>query len=145
MPSLPSDLMSLRNLPTGVPSIPGLPSVPDLPSMPALAGGLRDRAESTFESARGAVGQATDAASGAVGDAVDTATGVVGGAVDAAKGAAGHALDAAKGAVGQASGALAATSTDELVRRLFDPLAARLKAELRLDRERAGFVTDLRR
>ena len=51
-------------------------------------------------------------------------------------------------AVGQATGAagaLAAASTDELVRRLFDPLAARLKAELRLDRERAGFVTDLRR
>ncbi|HST82952.1 MAG TPA: hypothetical protein VLL08_14560, partial [Kineosporiaceae bacterium] len=36
-------------------------------------------------------------------------------------------------------------STDELVRTLFDPLAARLKAELRLDRERAGVVTDLRR
>jgi hypothetical protein len=34
---------------------------------------------------------------------------------------------------------------DELVRRLFDPLAARLKAELRLDRERAGLITDLRR
>ena len=36
-------------------------------------------------------------------------------------------------------------SMDELVRRLFDPLSARLKAELRLDRERAGLVTDLRR
>jgi len=35
-------------------------------------------------------------------------------------------------------------STDELVHRLFEPLAARLKAELRLDRERAGLVTDLR-
>jgi len=34
---------------------------------------------------------------------------------------------------------------DELARRLFDPLAARLKAELRLDRERAGLLTDLRR
>ncbi len=35
-------------------------------------------------------------------------------------------------------------STDELVHRLFEPLAARLKAELRLDRERAGLVADLR-
>ena len=34
---------------------------------------------------------------------------------------------------------------DELARQLFGPLAARLKAELRLDRERAGLLTDLRR
>jgi hypothetical protein len=34
---------------------------------------------------------------------------------------------------------------DELVRQLFDPLCARLKAELRLDRERAGLLTDLHR
>jgi hypothetical protein len=33
---------------------------------------------------------------------------------------------------------------DELARRLFDPLSARLRAELRLDRERAGVHTDLR-
>ena len=44
-----------------------------------------------------------------------------------------------------AAGGAAGASTDELVRRLFDPLAARLKAELRLDRERAGLITDLRR
>jgi hypothetical protein len=44
-----------------------------------------------------------------------------------------------------ANAAHAAPSTDELVRTLFDPLAARLKAELRLDRERAGFITDLKR
>lgn len=36
-------------------------------------------------------------------------------------------------------------SLDELVRRLFDPLSARLKDELRLDRERAGLISDLRR
>jgi hypothetical protein len=33
---------------------------------------------------------------------------------------------------------------DELARQLFGPLAARLKAEFRLDRERAGLLTDLR-
>ena len=33
---------------------------------------------------------------------------------------------------------------DDLAQKLFDPLSARLKAELWLDRERAGFVTDLR-
>ena len=125
--------------------------MPDLPSIPS-ADQLTDRAESTFDAAKGAVGRAADAASGAVGDAVDTAKGAAGDAVDTAKGVVGDAVDAAKGAVGQAAGAasgaagaLAAASTDELVRRLFDPLAARLKAELRLDRERAGFVTDLRR
>ena len=46
---------------------------------------------------------------------------------------------------GPGTGQSAQPSTDELVRRLFDPLAARLKAELRLDRERAGLITDLRR
>jgi hypothetical protein len=34
---------------------------------------------------------------------------------------------------------------EELARQLYDPLAARLKAELWLDRERAGLITDLRR
>jgi hypothetical protein len=38
-----------------------------------------------------------------------------------------------------------ALDIDDLARRLYDPLAARLKAELRLDRERAGLITDLRR
>lgn len=33
---------------------------------------------------------------------------------------------------------------DELARQLFGPLTARLKAELRLDRERSGMLTDLR-
>lgn len=42
-----------------------------------------------------------------------------------------------------ASGA-ASTPLDELARQLFGPLSARLKAELRLDRERAGLLTDLR-
>lgn len=42
-----------------------------------------------------------------------------------------------------ASGA-ASPPLDELARRLFEPLTARLKAELRLDRERAGLLTDLR-
>jgi hypothetical protein len=38
----------------------------------------------------------------------------------------------------------ASPSLDELARQLFGPLTARLKAELRLDRERAGLLTDLR-
>jgi len=41
--------------------------------------------------------------------------------------------------------AAAPPDLEELARRLFDPLCAHLKAELRLDRERAGLVTDLRR
>jgi hypothetical protein len=38
----------------------------------------------------------------------------------------------------------AATDVDALVRRLYDPLARRLRAELRLDRERIGRSLDLR-
>jgi len=36
------------------------------------------------------------------------------------------------------------TNLDELASRLFDPLSNRIKAELRLDRERAGLITDAR-
>ncbi len=38
----------------------------------------------------------------------------------------------------------AATPPDELAKKLFEPLLRRLKAELRLDRERRGVLTDLR-
>jgi hypothetical protein len=34
---------------------------------------------------------------------------------------------------------------DELAKRLYERIRGRLRAELRLDRERAGLVTDLRR
>jgi hypothetical protein len=61
-----------------------------------------------------------------------------------AESVAGGAVGAVTKAAGAAAGA-GTPSTDEMVRKLFEPLAARLKAELRLDRERAGFVTDLRR
>ena len=69
----------------------------------------------------------------AAGDAVSGAAGAVAGAVGAVGGAAAG-----------AAGALP-TDLDELARRLFDPLSARFKSELWLDRERAGMVTDLRR
>lgn len=59
--------------------------------------------------------------------------------------------DSAAAAAGQPTGpaavAVSAGTVDieDLARRLFDPLSARLKAELRLDRERAGLITDVRR
>jgi hypothetical protein len=52
---------------------------------------------------------------------------------------------AAAAAAGPGAGPLAGLALDELVRQLFDPLCSRLKAELRLDRERAGLLTDLHR
>ena len=79
---------------------------------------------------------AQSAASGAAGAAQN--------AVATAAGAAGGAVAGAAGAAGAAANALP-TDLDELARRLFDPLSARLKSELWLDRERAGMVTDLRR
>jgi hypothetical protein len=52
---------------------------------------------------------------------------------------------AAAGAVAAAPTAgAAAADLDEMARRLFEPLSARLRAELWLDRERAGLVTDAR-
>ncbi|WP_111765074.1 hypothetical protein [Nakamurella deserti] len=62
----------------------------------------------------------------------------------------GAAAAPAGGAAGGGSAATAApaalpTDLDELARRLFDPLTARLRAELWLDRERAGLSLDLHR
>lgn len=55
------------------------------------------------------------------------------------------------GAASSESGAASAgphqaseTEMDELARRLYDRLRSRLKTELLVDRERAGFLTDLR-
>jgi hypothetical protein len=42
------------------------------------------------------------------------------------------------------SSAGSTTDLEELARRLFEPLSARLRSELRLERERAGVLTDLR-
>lgn len=44
----------------------------------------------------------------------------------------------------QGAGSSSPTDVDALVRRLYEPIARRLKAELRLDRERAGYALDLR-
>jgi hypothetical protein len=111
------------------------------------AGGLSDTAGSAVDGAAagatGAAGGAVDAASGAAGGLAEAGT-AASGVTTTAAGAAG----AAAGAVGAAAGGTAdalPTDLDELARRLFDPLSARLKSELWLDRERAGMVTDLRR
>jgi hypothetical protein len=50
----------------------------------------------------------------------------------------------ASGAVAAAGGALPAGDLDALAGRLYDKIRYRLKAELRLDRERAGLITDRR-
>jgi hypothetical protein len=55
----------------------------------------------------------------------------------AATGAAGSASP------GQPTGSTSPTEIDNLVRRLYDPIVRRLKAELQLDRERAGRSLDL--
>ena len=52
---------------------------------------------------------------------------------------------AAPGAGGGAGAGAPGPDLDDLARRLFDPLSARIKSELWLDRERAGMVTDLAR
>lgn len=52
---------------------------------------------------------------------------------------------ATTGMPGSPAGGAPPVDLDELARRLFTPLSARLRTELRIDRERAGVVTDLRR
>lgn len=51
---------------------------------------------------------------------------------------------AAPAGVAAPTAGAAAANLDEMARRLFEPLSARLRAELWLDRERAGLVTDAR-
>jgi len=52
---------------------------------------------------------------------------------------------AAPATAASAPSAAAPPDLDDLARRLFEPLSARLKTELWLDRERAGHLTDVRR
>ncbi|HEY4992198.1 MAG TPA: hypothetical protein VII33_08945, partial [Nakamurella sp.] len=116
-------------------------------------GTATDLADTAHSAVGGAVHDATSAAQGAVSSATDSANSAAGGAAagghaasataGAVTGAAGAAAGAA-GATGAAAGALP-TDLDELARWLIDPISARLKSELWLDRERAGMVTDLRR
>jgi hypothetical protein len=47
-------------------------------------------------------------------------------------------------AAGAVPGAAAPADLDEMARRLFEPLTARIKAELWMDRERSGLMTDVR-
>ncbi|MGC5020957.1 hypothetical protein [Micromonospora sp. DT47] len=59
-----------------------------------------------------------------------------------------EAVAAAAGAVPQAMGAVASQAAigaepEELLAKLFDPMLRRLKAELRIDRDRRGWLTDL--
>jgi hypothetical protein len=90
----------------------------------------------------GALGQS---ASGALGAASNAATGAVGaatGAVGSATGSVGSAAGAAASALGAA---LPSEQLEELAKGLYDKIRDRLKAELRVDRERYGRVTDLAR
>jgi hypothetical protein len=107
----------------------GLPSMPSVPS----ASGLTDQATRAADSARSTVASARDAAS-----SVESTAGHA--AADA-----GHAVADAQHAVADpghaAMGALGDPAA--MVAHFFDPLLARLKTELRLDRERRGSLTDL--
>jgi hypothetical protein len=58
---------------------------------------------------------------------------------------AGSATSSASPSPGGGAAAAAGPDLDDLARRLYDRLRGRLAAELRLDRERIGALTDLRR
>ena len=163
LPTAPS-MASLPTAPSGLPS--GLPPTPALPVLPGAgylqdAGGtalhegatsvgteLSNAADSATRGAAQAAQTASVTTQDAVADAASSTADALGDAVGAGPTAAGP---TATGPTAPAGGATAAGPTaagpqvDELVQRLFDPLAARIRAELRLDRERAGLTTDLRR
>ncbi|MGV9712393.1 hypothetical protein ACWDTI_17225 [Gordonia sp. NPDC003424] len=128
VPHLPS-VPSVPHIPSvpSVPHIPSVPSVPHLPSVPDIP---------TPDSVGGA---AESAAHQAVAAAHDAAAPVVN-AIDAV------AHPPAPGGGAASSGAHDAAPAygdlEELARRLYEPLSARLRAELWLDRERAGILTD---
>jgi hypothetical protein len=138
LPSLPSapSLPAPLDLPVrpGLPSVPGLPAVQRLPGPADLpTGGLPD--------AGGLAGSTLGAASSAVPRLAVQALDVSGPADQVA--------DAATGALGDAAsalgGAMGSEQLEELAKGLYDKIRQRLKAELRLDRERYGRVTDLAR
>lgn len=158
-------LSDLPSLPPGLPSLPSAPSLPALPigglpalgqlpsgmpSLPGLGGGGLPVLQSSPEAPAGGPGPGAMSSPGAAAVAAGAASpdhdgGVTfhlpSGGTGAPAGGAGG--EAASGPA--APGKPAGPDIDDLVRKLFDPLSARLKTELWLDRERAGMVTDLSR
>ncbi|GAB3425580.1 hypothetical protein [Flindersiella endophytica] len=157
MPELPSPpgLPTLGNLP-GLPGLPGLPSMPVTPA--GVPSSLTDAATSTVSSALSPVSSLADSATAAAGDLADNVTNGVSSATSTANTAMNSVVAAtgnataeglgpggAPGPSGGGSNPLAAASPgdlDELSRQLYDRIRSRLRAELRLDRERAGLLTD---
>jgi hypothetical protein len=122
-----------------LPKIPDLP-LPKAPAMPAAAADALERAGAASEAITGA---ASDAVTGAS-DAVSGVTDAGAAAAQSAAQSAARAIAGAAGAAGAPGAAAAGADLDEMARRLFEPLSARLRTELWLDRERAGWMTDAR-
>lgn len=123
--------------------VPQLPSVPQVPSMPQVPAALDFP---TLPPMPTAPSVPTVPQMPAAPQAVAVPEAAAGSEVAVAPSVTTRSISASPAEPATAPpGMPAQLSTDELVRKLFDPLAARLKAELRLDRERAGLVTDLRR
>jgi hypothetical protein len=133
---------AVQRLSLPLPSRPDVPQLPQasqaqesasgLPSLPAVPEGMPSGLPAGGVPGLGELGQS----------AVGAATGAAGGITGAATGA----VEAATGAVGAAVGAaMPSEQLEELAKGLYDKIRDRLKAELRLDRERWGRVTDLAR
>ncbi|HEX6675597.1 MAG TPA: hypothetical protein VF486_11290, partial [Actinomycetes bacterium] len=109
---------------------------PDAGATVQLAGAAGDLAERFSTAATGAAEQlnGTGATAAARLDTAAAGVGTLAGVAGSAAAPAGPAPQAGA----------AAADLDDLARRLYDRLRSRLMAELRLDRERAGLVSDLR-
>jgi hypothetical protein len=133
---------SVRGPSPAVQALFGAPLLPQLPQMPAPSMTAPDPVAATGESPMDAVpARALDSALEQLPAAPDVPTALPP-VVPGLPGVPGVPAAPAAGTAPPPGGAPA--DLDALVRRLYDPLARRLKAELRLDRERVGRALDLR-
>jgi hypothetical protein len=114
-------------------------SLPELtlPSIPPMA--TPQLPESLQQFATGGTNQALSATNTAIG----AATGDTGGGTPAAQTGTGTGVQA--GATGAGRGQTSEADLDEMAKKLYDKIRDRMRAELRVDRERFGRVTDLGR
>jgi hypothetical protein len=147
LPSLPADLPSAQDAP-GVSALPE-PAAPAMPMpMPVATARALVAAVTGGPRADGATSApadgipATPPPVASPDEAAPPATSAAGTDIGAAP-PVGAAPAGATAAAGGAPGAASSPQQlDELARRLYDPLASRLRAELLLDRERRGLRTD---
>jgi hypothetical protein len=132
---------SVTDLPAALPPLPGRPAVPKMPSMSdlpeSLASAVPDVSAIPGAAQLTDVGGFAEEAQAGAAESVLPVSGLPAGVV-----AAGTSATTAAAQNLTNPGASAPPDIEELARQLYEPLTARLRAELWLDRERSGLLTD---